>query len=121
MCSLSSSRGRLKKKKKLKLTRPSKLREAIITRCGEIRRNLIHAIGYEATMLMIDAGTVASRHYLNVTISFRGVGYFWKSISCETAMTGEWISSQVDAIMKELVQQKINVLAICADNAANLG
>jgi hypothetical protein len=35
-------------------------------------------------------------------------------------MTGEWISSQVDAIMKELVQQKINVLAICADNAANV-
>lgn len=106
--------------KTLKLTSPKKLRAEIIKLSEEIRRNLLHAIGHEATMLMIDAGTVASRHYLNVSISFKGVGYFWKSIPCETAMTGDWIRSQVDSVLKELMGKKINVLAICADNAANM-
>lgn len=97
------------------------MRDALLATSAELKKKLFQRLkqSNHAVLLAIDGGTISRKLYMNVVVCHQETSYLLVSKRCRGRMTGEWIREQLLEVLRELRKEGIQVIAVCADNAAN--
>ena len=97
------------------------MRELLLTTSKKLKKKLFERLkrSQHAVLLAIDGGTIARKLYMNVVVCHKEQSYLLASKRCRGQMKAEWIRDRLLEVLRELRQEGIQVIAVCADNASN--